>query len=47
MVYLRRAAAAIATVLIREGLDYAQSKAVPGSAPACMRLRNDVVASIG
>jgi integrase/recombinase XerD len=28
MVYLRRAAAAIATVLIREGLDYAQSKAV-------------------
>ncbi len=50
MASIKRAAAAIATILVREGVDYAQSKAVfkpPGSALACGRPRNIGAASIG
>jgi hypothetical protein len=52
MASIKRAAAAIAAILVREGVDYAQSKAVfnskpRGNAPGCGRSRNVGAASIG
>jgi hypothetical protein len=47
MASIKRAAAAIAAILVREGVDYAQSKAVFKNAPGCGRPRNIAAASIG
>jgi len=50
MASVKRAAAAVAAILVREGVDYAQSKAVlrpPGSGPACVPRPNAAAAWTG
>jgi len=50
MASVKRAAAAVAVILVREGVDYAQSKAVfkaAESGPACVPRPNTVVAWTG